>query len=429
MLDRCWTVSEVTERIKGLLEGDYPLQDLWVEGEVSNFSRSTVGHVYFTIKDAHSSLRCVMWRSQASRQEYLPRDGDAVMVHGRISVYEPQGQYQLYVDLVQPLGLGMLYMEFEALKGRLEAEGLFAPERKRPLPLFPRRLGLVTSPTGAAIRDVLRILRHRYPLVEVVLAPTLVQGEEAPPQIVAAIEALNDYARSEPLDLIIVTRGGGSLEELWAFNDERVARAIVASRIPVISGVGHEVDFTIADFAADVRAPTPTAAAQMAVPDKDELRDRIRHRQARLIQVMERRLEQSRSALATYRQALLRFSPQARLERYRQRVDELERALRGHVEHLLGLWRERLRARRLQLMALSPLAILERGYSITRHLVTGRIVKSVAEVTPGDPIQVQVKDGQFGARVLPHASPPRSRKGKPRPQPPAGQLSLNLPLD
>ena len=258
------TVTQVTRYVKSLLDGDYALQDLWVEGEVSNFKVTASGHAYFTLKDSEASLRCVMWRSDVRRQDMLPQDGQSVLAHGRVSVYEVAGAYQLYVDHLQPVGLGRLYLEFEALKQRLAEEGLFDPAQKRPLPPFPQRVGVVTSPTAAALRDILNVLARRYPLVQVVLSPTLVQGDQAPPQIVTAIQALNDLAN---IDLIIVARGGGSLEELWAFNDERVARAIAASRVPVISGVGHEVDFTIADFAADVRAPTPSAAAELAVPE------------------------------------------------------------------------------------------------------------------------------------------------------------------
>ena len=273
------TVSQVTTYIKELLEADFLLRDLWIQGEVSNFSRSTAGHIYFTLKDAEASIKCVLWRSLAEEQTHLPADGQAVILHGRVSVYEVQGAYQFYVDLVQPAGVGTLYLRFLALKERLAEEGLFSPERKRPLPPFPRSLGVVTSPKAAAWRDILHVLERRYPLVEVILAPAAVQGPEAPLQIAEAIRTLNEETG---VDLIIVARGGGSLEELWAFNEEAVARAIYSSGVPVISGVGHEVDFTIADFVADLRAPTPTAAAAAAVPDMEECRQSLMRQSTRL---------------------------------------------------------------------------------------------------------------------------------------------------
>ena len=391
-----FTVSQITSYIKELFEIDFVLQDLWIEGEVSNYSRSAAGHVYFTLKDDAASIRCVMWRSVAQQQAYLPSNGEAVIAHGRISIYEVQGTYQLYIDALQPAGLGILYLQFEALKKRLEAEGLFAQERKRPLPPFPRCLGVVTSPTGAAIRDILHVLGRRYPLAEVILSPALVQGDEAPPQIVAAIEALNRHTNAEA---IIVARGGGSLEELWAFNDERVARAIYSSRLPVISGVGHETDFTIADFVADVRAPTPSAAAEIAVPDQDNLRRTLDLRYNRVLALMGRQIADWRSALEARERALGRLSPEAKIASHRQRIDELTRSASASLAHQLTLQRERLRGHLLRLQSLSPFATLDRGYSITRQLRTGEIVKSVAQVVAGDPIETQVSDGRFDSTV------------------------------
>jgi exodeoxyribonuclease VII large subunit len=391
-----YRVSQITAYIKELFDSDYALQDLWLEGEVSNYSRAASGHVYFTLKDEEAQIRCVMWRSQAERQAYLPQNGEAIIAHGRISVYEAGGQYQLYVDDIQPAGAGLLYLQFEALKERLAAEGLFDVERKRPLPPFPRRLGLVTSPTAAALRDVVNVLKRRYPLVEVVLSPTLVQGDEAPSQIVAAIEALNQHT---DVDAIIVARGGGSLEDLWAFNDERVARAIYASQIPVVTGVGHETDFTIADFVADVRAPTPSAAAEVAVPDRQELRGVVESWRGRLAQLMRGRIEEGRRALQYREQILRRFSPQAQIDSYRQRTDDLMHSALAGLRHRLALARERLRTLDSQLQTLSPLATLERGYAIARHLGTGKVVRSVAQVVAGDRLEVRVSDGQFESTV------------------------------
>jgi exodeoxyribonuclease VII large subunit len=389
-------VSQVTSYVKELFDSDYILQDLWLEGEVSNYSRAASGHVYFTLKDEEAQIRCVMWRSQVERQAYLPQNGEAVIAHGRISVYEAGGQYQLYVDNIQPAGAGLLYLQFEALKERLAAEGLFDTERKRALPPFPRRLGVVTSPTAAALRDIVNVLRRRCPLVEVVLSPTLVQGDEAPLQIVAAIQALNEHA---DVDAIIVARGGGSLEDLWAFNDERVARAIYASRVPVVTGVGHETDLTIADFVADVRAPTPSAAAEVAVPDRQELRGAVGNWCGRLVQSMRVRIGEGRRALQYQEQVLRRFSPQAQIDSCRQRIDDLMPSALVALKHRLALARERLRTMDSQLQTLSPLATLERGYAITRHLGTGKVVRSVTQVVAGDRLEVQVSDGQFESTV------------------------------
>ena len=391
-----YRVSQITAYIKELLDGDYALQDLWLEGEVSNYSRAASGHVYFTLKDEEAQIRCVMWRSQVERQAYVPQNGEAIVVHGRISVYEAGGQYQLYVDDIQPAGDGLLYLQFGALKERLAAEGLFDVERKRPLPSFPQRLGVVTSPTAAALRDIVNVLRRRYPLVEVVLSPTMVQGDEAPPQIVAAIQVLNQLT---DVDAIIVARGGGSLEDLWAFNDERVARAIYASQSPVVTGVGHETDFTIADFVADVRAPTPSAAAELAVPDQQELRGAVASWRGRLVQLMKGQIEEERRALQYREQVLRRFSPQAQINSYRQQIDDVMRSTLAGLKHSLALARERLRTLDSQLQTLSPLATLERGYAIARHLGTGKVVRSVAQVVAGDRLEVRVSDGQFESTV------------------------------
>jgi len=390
------TVGQVNRYVKSLLDSDYVLQDLWVEGEVSNFRVAASGHAYFTLKDAEASLRCVMWRADVNRRDRLPQDGQAVLAHGRISVYEAGGAYQFYVDRIQSAGIGRLYLEFEALKRRLAEEGLFDPARKRLLPPFPRRLGVVTSPTAAALRDILNVVARRYPVAQVVLSPTLVQGDEAPPQIVAAIQALNEHT---DVDVIIVARGGGSLEELWAFNDERVARAIVASRVPVISGVGHEIDFTIADFAADVRAPTPSAAAELAVPDRAELQVAVRGQQMRLAAALQKRLAWHRQLLDHLIQDLCRCSPLGRIESLRQRVDELFQASSLHLRHFLTLHRERVSGLTGRLATLSPFATLERGYAIVRHGSTGHVVTSVERVTSGDPLVVRVQDGEFDATV------------------------------
>ena len=391
---RIWTVGKLTRYIQALLEGDLQLQDVWVSGEISNLSQAASGHLYFTLKDAEAAIGCVMWRADAERLTWQPEHGAAAQAHGRISVYLPRGGYQLYVDLLRPAGLGDLHARFEQLRERLKAEGLFDAERKRPVPPFPRVVGVVTSPQAAALRDVLNVLRRRYPLIQVVLAPSLVQGDQAPPQIVAALQGLD--ARDD-VDLILLVRGGGSLEELWAFNDERVARAIVACRHPVVSGVGHETDFTIADFVADLRAPTPSAAAELAVPDQAELQQRIGVWVDRLAGNMDRRLHQMRQALEQQQKGLQRLSPRAQVDTYRQRVDELTRRASRALSHSLVLRRSALTGLRARLVALSPLATLERGYAIVRRADSGVVVRSVTQVRAGDLLDIRVHDGEFGA--------------------------------
>lgn len=391
-----YTVSQLTGHIRRLIDDDPALSDVWLEGEVSNFSRASSGHCYFTLKDADARIRCVMWRSHANRQTHLPADGDLVLSHGRVGVYEARGLYQLYVDQLRPAGVGDLYQQFELLKARLEDEGLFAPERKRPLPGFPARIGVVTSPTAAALRDVLNVLSRRYPLAQVLLSPTLVQGDAAPPQIVAALGALNER---DDVDVIIVARGGGSLEELWAFNDERVARAIAASRLPVICGVGHETDFSLADFAADVRAPTPSAAAELAVPDQAELRAEVAGLAAALTTALQGAIDERRWRLADQTRALKHLSPVIQLAQARQRVDELMSRAEAVMRHTSSLRREQLEGVIGRLRGVSPLGTLQRGYAIVHHRETEAVVRSVKQVAPGDRLDVRVSDGEFEAEA------------------------------
>jgi exodeoxyribonuclease VII large subunit len=311
-----------------------------------------------------------------------------------VSVYPARGVYQLYVDQLRPAGLGDLHAQFEELRDRLRAEGLFDTERKRPCPPFPRVLGVVTSPHAAALRDVLNVLRRRYPLAQVLLAPALVQGEQAPAQIVSALQVLD--ARDD-VDVILLVRGGGSLEELWAFNDERVARAIAACRHPIISGVGHETDFTITDFVADLRAPTPSAAAELAVPDRDELQQRIQAWAGQLESTMNRFQRQAREALLQQQRALQRLSPQARIDTDRQRVDELVRRGGRALAHALSLHRSGVAGFHARLVALSPDATLRRGYAIVRQANSRDVVRSVQQVQRGDRLAIQVQDGEFSA--------------------------------
>jgi exodeoxyribonuclease VII large subunit len=387
-------VSGLTQYIKDLLELKPELQDLWLRGEISNLTRAASGHLYFTLKDAEAAIACVMWRSAVGRLSFVPEQGSAVVARGRISVYAPRGAYQFYVDELQPAGLGDLHARFEQLREQLRAEGLFEEELKRPLPAFPQVIGVVTSPQAAALRDVLNVLRRRYPVAQVRLAPALVQGDDAPPQIVAALGALGLL---DDVDLILLVRGGGSLEELWAFNDERVARAIATCRHPVVTGVGHETDFTIADFAADLRASTPSAAAELAVPDQAELRERIAGWTSWLASIMERRLVQMRESLGQQERALQRLSPQARVDAHRQQVDELGRRASRTLSHSLALKRSALIGLQARLQALSPRATLERGYAVVRQEETGLMVREVGQVRTGDQLKIRVRDGEFGA--------------------------------
>jgi exodeoxyribonuclease VII large subunit len=336
-----------------------------------------------------------MWRNTAVRLPALPRDGDAVEVHGSLDIYEVSGQYQLYADQLRPAGEGALFQEFLRLKARLEAEGLFDPGRKRPIPRWPQRIGIVTSPTGAALRDMLNTLRRRYPVVEVVLAPTLVQGNEAPPGIVAALQALNRLAHP---DVILLGRGGGSMEDLWPFNDERVVRAIVASEAPVITGVGHETDFTMADFASDLRAPTPTAAAELATPNRDDLLETLSGLEQRSQRAVQTVLDEQRWTLNRLEHRLRLQTPAARLRSDRQRLDELMHRSQVAQVHTLVLRRARLQAYTQRLESLNPLAVLGRGYAIVT-LNDGELVRSVGQVKVGQALDVRVSDGSFAARV------------------------------
>ena len=389
------TVSELTRYLRQLFEADEILRDVWVQGEISNLARPSSGHVYFTLKDATSALRCVIWKSAAFHMRVGLENGLAVEVHGYISLYERDGTYQLYIDALRPAGEGRLLQEFLRLKARLEEEGLFAPERKRPIPARPGLIGIVTSPTGAALQDMLNTLRHRYPLAEVVLAPSAVQGDDAPLEVVAALNALN---RQVHPDVILLARGGGSLEDLWAFNDERVVRAIVASQAPVITGVGHETDFTLADFAADLRAPTPTGAAVLATPDKADLRLSLDSLADRLDSAFEAVFEDRQTCLDEVERRLLRASPLWQIQNGRQRLDDLSAHCQLSLVHRLQLQRAHVTGLRSRLLTLNPLAVLDRGFAMVSR-PDGSLVRSVSQAKVGDDIQVQVADGKFTAEV------------------------------
>jgi exodeoxyribonuclease VII large subunit len=392
---RSWSVTSLTRFIRHLLESDYDLQDVWVVGEVSNCSRPTSGHLYFTLKDVNASLRCVMWRTDFQRQKFIPRDGDAVEVHGSIGLYEANGLYQLYVDQIRATGEGLLFQEFLKLKERLEAEGLFDPERKRPIPRIPGCIGIVTSPSGAALRDILNTLKRRCPMARVVISPAPVQGEEAPAMLIAALEGLE---REVKPDVILLARGGGSIEDLWAFNDERLVRAIVACSVPVICGVGHETDFTLADFAADLRAPTPTAAAERAAADRAELLGSLQDWSRSLNQLIRSHLKTPRWRLDELGLLLQMNSPRSRIRSDRQRLDDLARRGMAALAHAMLLERTRILSLEQRLRALNPQAVLRRGFAVVTG-PEGVLVRSVKQVQAGDQLQVQVSDGSFGVQV------------------------------
>jgi exodeoxyribonuclease VII large subunit len=386
------TVTQLTRQIKDLLEGTFP--DVWVEGEISNLTAPQSGHVYFTLKDDQSQVRAVLFRSAQRHLKFLLEHGMQVICRGRLSVYEPRGDYQIIVEYVEPKGIGALQKAFEALKERLEREGLFGRDRKKPLPVLPRRIGIVTSPTGAAIRDILRVIKRRHPRLHILIYPVPVQGADAAPAIVEAIQHFN---REKNADVLIVGRGGGSLEDLWAFNEEAVARAIASSRIPVISAVGHETDYTIADFVADLRAPTPSAAAEMVVESEEHLQNSIHAFRSRLMMSIRQHLEGYRATVSHAMRLL--GDPRQRIEQYGQRIDELIGRLALGLRHHVRRDRAHLASLSAALEHLNPLGILSRGYSVTRKLPDGTIIKNAREVTPGDLLSTLLHQGEVLSRV------------------------------
>jgi exodeoxyribonuclease VII large subunit len=441
-----FSVSELNRLIGQLLQADERLARCYVAGEISNFKYHSSGHMYFTLKDESSRLRAVMFASRNRRLNFRPEDGMRVIALGSVQVFDRDGQYQLYVEDMQPDGIGALYVAFTQLKERLQAEGLFAPERKRPLPPYPRRIGVVTSPTGAVIRDICSTLRRRYPLAKVVLSPALVQGPTAAPTIVEAIARLVRYhGEREAIDVIIVARGGGSLEELWPFNEELVARAVAACPIPVVSAVGHETDYTICDFVADVRAATPTAAAELVAPAVSDLRLHLQQFANRAQSAVVWRIGSARDRLRTVQQAHALRHPLHMVHLRRQAVDVVEHQLQQQVrrpitiaERRLNQSRERLyrldlrqrvaraagrvdglaqeaaqavrrrwnaadvRVQRItaSLVALNPLAVLQRGYSVVYRADTEEVVTSARALSPGDAVRVQFSDGRVMAKIV-----------------------------
>ncbi len=384
------TISQLNKYVRMLLEGDAKLASIYIGGEISNFTNHyKSGHLYMSLKDEGAVVKAVMFRGSAAKLQFRPENGMKVIVRARVSLYEKDGAFQLYIEEMQPDGVGALQVAYEQLKARLQAEGLFAQERKKPLPRYPGRVGVITSPTGAAVRDILNVLSRRYPLAQVVFTPVLVQGEGAPPQLVKALEEMNARRAA---DVIILGRGGGSIEELWAFNDERVARAVAASRIPVISAVGHETDFTICDFAADLRAPTPSAAAELAVPDTAALLQRLSQLHTLSERALRSRLRAEQDRLAGIRSKRCLASPLFYVEEQAMRLDYVTRAFAGAAQVGVSRADRRLAALAGKLDALSPLKVLGRGYSIV-YKEDNRVAASVSDVGPGEKLTVRLSDG------------------------------------
>ncbi|MXZ20781.1 MAG: exodeoxyribonuclease VII large subunit [Caldilineaceae bacterium SB0665_bin_25] len=426
------TITQLTAHVTSLFEQDELLRDVWVLAEVSRWTRAASGHIYFSMKDSGAVINSVMWRGNAHRHAWLPNEGDQILAHGHVTVYPERGQYQFYADEIRPAGRGQLYAQFEALKERLAGEGLFEQARKRPIPAAPRRLGIVTSQSAAAFQDVLRVLRQRWPLAEAVLFPTQVQGAEAPGQIVAALAAANGFtgAAESPgaftaedlselpllaadngsssfdsalgeagrgdglLDTILLVRGGGSIEDLWAFNEETVAYAVAGSKVPVVTGIGHETDFTIADFVADLRAPTPTGAAVAATPDRWEMLDGVRQTRLWLLRAGSEEVSGRRVQWRELRRRLVRSAPLRQIDFARQRLDEVEERLRRVAANELRRRKEQLDSGKARLEGLNPSGVLSRGYSIVQKS-DGAVVNAPGQTTVGERLLVRSAGGAY----------------------------------
>ena len=389
-----YTVSELTKYIRAILEDSFP--SLWVEGEISNHTLHSSGHMYFSLKDAGSVVQCAMFQRANAKLKFKPKDGMKVICFGKISVYEPRGSYQFIIEEVEPKGIGALQLQFQQLKERVHKEGLFDQSHKVPIPHLPTKIGIVTSPTGAAIRDILNIARRRFSNVGIIINPVRVQGEGSKDEIAVAIRQFN---KLKNIDVMIVTRGGGSLEDLWAFNEEVVARAIYDSEIPVISAVGHEIDFTIADFVADLRAPTPSAAAELVIPKKEDLKNLIDTGTARLKNALANKLEMLAQRLMSLRESYVLRQPLNIVIQYEQMIDDLRKDMAIRIDHFLKMRSESFNHLAEKLEVLSPLAILSRGYSITTRLPGGGIIKDSKSLKKGDLVETKLGQGKFTSKV------------------------------
>ena len=393
---RFLTVSQLNEYVKMLMDSNPTLNNVWIKGEISNFKNHySTGHFYFSLKDDTALVRAVMFRSYAQNVKFIPKDGMKVLIHGKVSAFVRDGQYQIYADEIVPDGVGSLYLAFEQLKRRLAEQGLFDESRKKPLPRYPERIGIVTSPTGAAIQDMLNILGRRFPSAEILLYPAQVQGAEAPPQLIRGIEYFN---QTKTADVLIVGRGGGSVEDLWAFNDERLALCIANSKIPVISAVGHESDFTICDFVADKRAPTPSAAAEIAVPDGAELSQRLDILASKIRATVFQRIQNEKNNLKYWRESGVLSGATPILNEKRMMLLHLAKQLDAGASNTVRFSENRLSSVATHLEALSPLSVLSRGYSVTAN-AEGKAIQSISDVKEGDTVSVQIRDGKIHATV------------------------------
>jgi len=389
------TISQITSIIKKDLEGDPLLSGVRIRGEISNFTHHRSGHMYFSLKDEGAQIRAVMFNRYANTLRFRPEEGLEVFAVGSVSVYEKRGEYQLYITYMQPAGVGALYLQFEKLKKKLAEEGLFDESRKKPLPLFPRKIAVITSPTGAAVRDVINVIKRRFPAIELVVAPAVVQGEQGAESVRLALRRVR---RIEDLDLILMVRGGGSIEDLWCFNDEALARDIAACEIPVVSGVGHETDFTIADFVADLRAPTPSAAAEISVPDLRELKFKLESSHGRLNRKLVETSRYMRAKLDLISVSLSAGRMLDLVDRKRQLLDDYSSGMRKSLGHRIERSAALLESLGAKLEAMSPEKVLARGYSIATDNATGRVIKTVSGVKHGKLIKITVSDGDFLAR-------------------------------
>lgn len=394
---KIYTVSRITKYIKNLFENDYNLQDIWILGEISNFKLHSSGHMYFVLKDQESQIKGVMFKGNNLSLRFMPQDGMKVKVRGDISVYERRGEYQLYVKEIVEAGKGELYLAFERLKEKLKAEGLFSEEFKKKLPLIPKNIAVITSPTGAAIRDVLTISLRRFPNLSILVVPSLVQGTLAAQEIAKKIDFLNKHFNN--LDFIILSRGGGSLEELWAFNEEILARSIYNSKIPIVSAIGHETDFTISDFVADLRCPTPSAAAEMTIPDKSSLINNINLLNSKLNKAINRNFELKLENINSINKSIQYQGPENKINQYYQYVDEFSVRIKLRIKHQIELYEEKIKKDKQRLNSLNPDAVIERGYSICRKIPGKEIIKRLNQVEIGNEIEVIISDGKMLGKV------------------------------